>query len=60
MILAIQSIKQFYCDHCKRVHDILYFITKGESYCENCVSPMVKEQSVKVNQNREIIKSKED
>lgn len=55
MILAIKTVKQWYCKECKKVHDILYFVSKNKSYCEDCVPIDIKEKSVLVNQNRKRI-----
>jgi NAD-dependent SIR2 family protein deacetylase len=58
MIYAIYSPNTWYCSKCKVKHDTLYLLENRETYCPNCVSDDIKNESVLVNQNRIIINKK--
>ena len=52
----VTKYESWYCNYCGKNHKRLYVNNLDKSsYCDNCVPEDIKNKSVDINQNREII-----
>lgn len=46
----------WFCKNCRKAHGALYCDnTTGEHYCESCVPDDVKQKTIKVNENGDVL-----